>query len=92
MRTGVEVDVPISRRLVEVEGDLSMIRYRPRTGDYEIGNRIYDLYDIKRRKSDAIKVKNRLKKRYKRVRILKRSDGYSVIIDSLSERKLKRVS
>jgi hypothetical protein len=66
-----------------------MVRFRPRTGDFIINGDVFDIYTIKSNKKKAIKAKKMLKKRYGRVRILKRSGEYNVVVDSLS--KLKKV-
>lgn len=49
--------------------------------DYVIGGKRYDIYDIKKKKADAVSVKKKLKSRYKSVRILKKSDGYHIVVN-----------
>jgi len=60
------------------------MRYRPRTNDYieggSYGNKVFDIYDIKTNKKDVAKVKKRAKKRYKHVRVIKRKDGYYILV------------
>ena len=61
------------------------MKYRPRTGDYIDGNlyqtnRVFDIYDIKTNKKDVPKVKKQAKKQYKYVRVIKRKDGYYILV------------
>jgi len=68
-----------------------MARFRPRTGDFLVNGRIYDVYDIKKAKKDAEKAKQKLLVKYQRVRIVKRGGEYNVLIDSHSERKIRMI-
>ena len=54
--------------------------YRPRTNDFVIDGDVYDIYTIKKNKRDAQITQTKLKNRYGSVRILKRSDGYYVLV------------
>lgn len=57
-----------------------MPRYRSRTNDYVINGKVFDIYTIKKSKGKAKKSKSKLKNKYKNIRIIKRTDGYNVIV------------
>jgi len=54
--------------------------YRKRTNDYIIDGKVFDIYTITRRKIDVNKFKRTAKRKYKYVRVLKRKDGYYILV------------
>lgn len=54
--------------------------YRPKTNDYVIAGKVYDLFDVTKRKKDLEKIKQKAKQKYKYkyVRVLKRNKEYQV--------------
>ena len=52
--------------------------YRPRTNDYIIDGKVYDLYNTTTRKSKLTSIKKKAKKKYKSVRTLRRNKEYQI--------------
>jgi len=56
------------------------MRYRHKTNDFVDEGKVWDIYDIKTNKKDIPSAKKKAVKNYKQVRIIKRSDGYYVLV------------
>ena len=56
------------------------MKYRQRTNDFIDNGKVYDIYDIKHSKKVARMVKIKAKKKYKQIRIIKRTDGYYILV------------
>ena len=57
------------------------MRYRPRTNDFEDKyGRIWDIYDIDKNKKNIKRAKFQIKLIYRYKRIIKRKDGYYLLV------------